>query len=222
MRALDQEHIFFSCLGVAWRRGAECWGSRRWVYMWDSYLRTCLQLPIMRHSFDATVVTILLFCRCSVTASPISFESSYTTQKPTVSSPTLCTSLKDQFACTRFEASIAHPVPPPSSPLEQISNAVVRPDLLLSDEERQIRRVMDVKGQAKSAEKLWLTPEIQVVLWFLLLCCLMELIVFGLHRWRRPQHVARDQGGVIDKPEGRSFEEVSEDDEDDEANIPVL
>jgi len=67
-------------------------------------------------------------------------------------------------------------------PLEQLSNAITESGLLVSEEDQQIQRIMDVKeSQAEGPEKSWLAPDVQVVLWFVFLCCFTQGIVSGFH-----------------------------------------
>lgn len=70
------------------------------------------------------------------------------------------------------------------SPQDRFSSTIIASGSLVSDEDRQIQRVMDVKEDETTAgsERPWLNPDVQVVLWFVVLCCLTQGIVTGL-RW---------------------------------------
>ncbi|KAF2999469.1 hypothetical protein E8E13_008334 [Curvularia kusanoi] len=71
--------------------------------------------------------------------------------------------------------------------------------------------------------RLWEVPDVQVVLWFVLLCFVAEGVVQGV-RWFRGGEMPvverrrRRSGGK----EGERLRRVEEEDEDDEVNIPVL
>jgi hypothetical protein len=55
---------------------------------------------------------------------------------------------------------------------------------LIPPDEQQIQRIMEVKVDVHTAgaQRPWDIPDVQVVLWFILLCCLTEGIVVGA-RW---------------------------------------
>ncbi|KAF2622455.1 hypothetical protein BU25DRAFT_415188 [Macroventuria anomochaeta] len=83
---------------------------------------------------------------------------------------------------------------------------------------------MDAKGKeiTTGSEKSWLTSDFQVVLWFVLLCCLFEGIATGFRWWRGPPRLVTERRRVDKKTDRRGPEKVDETDEDDEDNIPVL
>lgn len=72
----------------------------------------------------------------------------------------------------------------PLSPHNAYSSTIIGSSQLISEEDRQMRRIMDVKADAKViiSRQPWLIPDVQVVLWFVLLCCLTEGTVSGF-RW---------------------------------------
>jgi hypothetical protein len=114
---------------------------------------------------------------------------------------------------------------------------------LIPPDEQQIQRIMEVKMDVHNAgaQRPWDIPDVQVVLWFILLCCLTEGIVVGvrwwvrdvvqsvemiadLWRWRGPEVAVVQQRRVDEKKECAGLQRVEEEeeDEDDELNIPVL
>ncbi|KAJ4987091.1 hypothetical protein SVAN01_07379 [Stagonosporopsis vannaccii] len=106
----------------------------------------------------------------------------------------------------------------------RFANAIIGSGPLVSEEDRQIQRIMDVKEpHLEGTENSWLTPDVQVVFWFVLLCCLVEGIVSGFHWWRTPTRLVVERTRAGEKNGLGGLERVDEDeDEDDEANIPVL
>jgi hypothetical protein len=111
---------------------------------------------------------------------------------------------------------------------------------LIPPDEQQIQRIMEVKVDVHNAgaQRPWDIPDVQVVLWFILLCCLTEGIVVGVRwwvrgvvqsvevfadiwRWRGPDVLFVQQRRVDEKEPDR-LRPVEEEDEDDESNIPVL
>ena len=98
-----------------------------------------------------------------------------------------CTTLNDHSTCTKFSVPITRHLPCTTShdhiPLS--SQTIVGSGSLDPEEERQIRRIMDLKSsqsaqdKAEEPETWWSMPDVQVVLWFVLLCCAVEGIVSG-------------------------------------------
>jgi hypothetical protein len=120
----------------------------------------------------------------SATASPI--PSAFRTSAETAStSPRIsCTTINDRNTCHRFDVPIIQQNASPSPHVSFSSTIIGSGSLVSEGEERQIRRIMDIKDKHKNenTEKPWMTPDIQVVLWFVLLCCLTEGIASG-YQW---------------------------------------
>lgn len=110
----------------------------------------------------------------SVITSPIPFRHFDRRREDTMSPHIFCAAWNSKKVCEKFDTAIVRPA---STALN-----IIEPSQLGSEEDRQIRRIMDIKGGAKSDEskQSWLTPDAQVILWLLLLCCLIEGTVSGL------------------------------------------
>ncbi|OSS48630.1 hypothetical protein B5807_06951 [Epicoccum nigrum] len=95
---------------------------------------------------------------------------------------------------------------------------------LIPPDEQQIQRIMEVKVDVHNAgaQRPWSVPDVQVVLWFILLCCLTEGIVVGVRWWRGPEVAVVQRRRVDEKKELDRLRPVEEEEEDDESNIPVL
>jgi hypothetical protein len=118
------------------------------------------------------------------TAFPISSESYDHRRADTTSPRIFCITWNDRRLCEKFELPIVRRQSTPSLPHNACSGTVIGSGQLVSEEDRQIRRIMDFKGDSEvvKTRQPWLIPDVQVVLWFVLLCCLTEGIVSGF-RW---------------------------------------
>ena len=67
---------------------------------------------------------------------------------------------------------------------DRFSGTIMGHGYLIPPDEQQIQRIMEVKVDVHNAgaQRPWSVPDVQVVLWFILLCCLTEGIVVGV-RW---------------------------------------
>lgn len=144
---------------------------------------------IMQSSFEPFAFLLLALLASSAYALPI--LPSHTTHPFAILSPDTtsvsprisCINLKGQSICERFEIRIPLQEFTASSLYTRPFNSVKGSELL-SAEDRQIHRIMEAKeGEIRvSDEQPWMTPDIQVVLWFIFLCCLMEGTLSGF-RW---------------------------------------
>lgn len=114
------------------------------------------------------------------TAFPILAVFTKETESTSASPRISCIILDGRNICHGFDASVIHGNGSPSLH-DSFSSTVEGSSSLVSEEERQVRRIMDVKQEHRNEEKekSWLTPDLQVVLWFVLLCCFTEGIASG-------------------------------------------
>ena len=148
-------------------------------------LVSTMRVSIMRLDLHVFLVTLLSVSIAAAFPLPSSTTKS---EHSTPTSPRIyCTTSNDHHICTRFQAPIIRRLPCTAShghiPLS--SQTIVGSGSLDSEEERQIRRIMDLKSSQNSQDKAeepgtwWSIPDVQVVLWFVLLCCAVEGIVSG-------------------------------------------
>ncbi|KAF1923192.1 uncharacterized protein M421DRAFT_328840 [Didymella exigua CBS 183.55] len=102
----------------------------------------------------------------------------------TPSSRIFCATWSGTKACEKFEATIVRHSSTVHSLRNSFSRTVIGSGQLISKDYRQIHRIMEVENDAKAtnSEKPFLAPDVQVILWFVLLCCLTEGMVL-LFRW---------------------------------------
>ena len=86
--------------------------------------------------------------------------------------------------CEKFEVPIRQPYIQGAHDTDRFSGTIMGHGYLVPPDERQIQRIMEVKVDVHTAgvQRPWDIPDVQVVLWFILLCCLTEGIVVGV-RW---------------------------------------
>lgn len=131
----------------------------------DSAIMQCFALALISFLLVYTVV-----------AYPLLAHPSLESTSPRIS----CTFVHARRHCARFQLPIPRRMPPLSPLLKQLPNAIIGSGPLTSEEDHQIQRIMDVKEPiSEGSEGTWLIPDVQVVLWFVVLCCFMEGIVSG-------------------------------------------
>lgn len=129
---------------------------------------------------------------CAIGSSSSSFSSGPDSQSTT---PRIaCTTLPTHTFCMKFHSPVDRPrtrtcPPPSSSPQAQFSSTIIGTGKLASAEDAQILRIMDGSGSSVMTEahnqgkmhqqqrqkgEEWVLPDVQVVMWFVLLCCLAE------------------------------------------------
>lgn len=141
-------------------------------------------MGIMRLTSYTHILALFVLLAGIAIASPI-HAGSYDRQRLDTTSPRIfCTTWNDRTLCEKFELPVFRRHSLPLPPHNAYSSTIIGSGQLISEEDRQIRRIMDVKGDAKviKSRHPWLIPDVQVVLWFILLCCLTEGIVSG-SRW---------------------------------------
>lgn len=162
-------------------------------------------------------------------------------QGQTSSPRILCTTWNGRKACEKFAVPIVYRSSIRQPALNSFSSVVVGSGRLISEEHRQTSRIMDMEDAPDVIDRnnSLFTPDIQVVLWFILLCCLAEGVVSGfrwlvvtrnrcqgsranLCRWRRPERGQGELEKTRERQEIGRLGSFAESDEDDEANIPVL
>lgn len=141
-------------------------------------------MGIMRLTSYTNIFAPFVLLAGVTTASPIPFRSYDPRRADTTSPRIFCVTWNDPRLCEKFELPIVRRQSTPSLPHTSYSGTIIGSGPLVSEEDRQIRRIMDVKGDAEfvTTRQPWLIPDVQVVLWFVLLCCLTEGIVSGF-RW---------------------------------------
>ena len=140
----------------------------------------------MRLTSYTDVLALCVLLAGIATASPIPLGS-YDWQRTDTTSPHIsCITWNDRRLCEKFELPIVRRQSTPSLPPpdDAYSSTIIGSGQLVSEEDRQICRIMDVKGDAEivTIRQPWLITDVQVVLWFVLLCCLTEGVVSGF-RW---------------------------------------
>ena len=95
-----------------------------------------------------------------------------------------CEQAETRTLCEKFEVPIRQPYIRGSRETDRFSGTIMGHGYLIPPDEQQIQRIMEVKVDVHNAEarRPWNVPDVQVVLWFILLCCLTEGIVVGV-RW---------------------------------------
>lgn len=121
--------------------------------------------------------TDVLFLRSSSTLFPL--------RETLPSSPHIsCKQSNTRVLCEKFEVPIRQPHIQGSHETDRFSGTIMGHGYLVPPDEQQIQRIMEVKVDVHNdgAQRPWDIPDVQVVLWFILLCCLTEGIVVGA-RW---------------------------------------
>lgn len=138
-------------------------------------------MGVMQLTFFTDLLVVFSLVAGIAITSPIPFGTYDRRREETPSPHIFCITWNGRRLCERFELPVdrRHPesLSLPNAYLSTVTGSG-------SDEDRQIRRIMDVEGDAKviESEQAWLVPDVQVVLCFVLLCCLIEGIVSGL-KW---------------------------------------
>lgn len=138
----------------------------------------------MRLTAYTDLLAVFVLLAGTAIASPIP-SGTYERRREDKSSPHIfCVTRNDRRLCEKFELPVARRYSESLSPHNAYSSTIIGSGSLISDKDRQIRRIMDVKGDAEVIESRqpWLIPDVQVVLWFVLLCCLTEGVVSGF-KW---------------------------------------
>lgn len=141
-------------------------------------------LIIMRSS-PGVLILVALVVRFSIaTALPVPLVATLRPASAWTSPHVSCIEFNDRIICKKFELPVNHRKFTTPSSHDQFSSTIIGSGQVMLEEDRQIRRIMDVKEQrARDGERtLWSIPDVQVVLWFILLCCLTEGLVVGF-RW---------------------------------------
>ncbi len=132
----------------------------------------------MQHLVYITLIAVLLLCGSFVAALPIPFETSYDTQTPSIPQRVPCPLSSNCNLCKELQLPIL-PRWSTSRSHVLVSDNVIGSGPLTSEQTQQIRSIMDFKEEP--SDRSWLIPDVQVVLWFVLLCCFMEGILSGFH-----------------------------------------
>jgi hypothetical protein len=115
-----------------------------------------------------------------VDALPIYSELENINASPRIS----CLKLDDKdLVCKKFSIPFVrlngdYPI---TSPSQSTTLDSIQDTHFTATEEQQIQRIMDTDQRERKEESrsLWSMPDVQVVLWFVLLCCLTEGLVAG-------------------------------------------
>lgn len=149
----------------------------------------CRGLVIMWCGIQVFVSLLLVLIVGIASAFPLPPDASSYRASASTSPRISCTTLDNGLACRKFQVPIVHrkaTIPSLQVPLLDTSTW---PSSLV-EEDREIQRIMDVKiAKVQHSERVqhnerkpWSIPDVQVVLWFIILCCLTEGIVMGF-RW---------------------------------------
>lgn len=150
-------------------------------YTWANY--STYGSENMQLTFYTVLLAFLVLAVGITTASPIP-SSCFDHRRRGATSPRIfCTTWNGKKVCEKFEVPVVRRSSTPPSQ-NRFSATIISSGQLVSKEVRQIQRIMNVKGEVKSvkSDEPWLLPDVQVVLWFVLLCCLTEGMVSGF-RW---------------------------------------
>lgn len=139
----------------------------------------------MRLTAYTDLLALFVLLAGIATASPIPFGSHDRRPSDTTSPHIFCITWNDRRLCEKFKLPVNRQRSTPQPPHNAYSSTIIGFGQLISEEDWQIRRIMDVKGDAKVvvSRQPWLIPDVQVVLWFVLLCCLTEGMVSGFRWW---------------------------------------
>ena len=189
------DRVSRGCLrGRLWR--SRIYGVVGIDYRWPGFgcvvLVQEINMRLCSSGFGFVVLAIVL---ALVGASPLPFRwadvilrSSSTLSLSRETLPTsphiFCEQGETRTLCEKFEVPIRHPHIQGSHETDRFSDTIMGHGYLIPPDEQQIQRIMEVKVDVHNAEaqRPWDIPDVQVVLWFILLCCLAEGIVVGV-RW---------------------------------------
>jgi hypothetical protein len=167
---------------------------RRRVYRCQFCLRVLVQEINMRLCSEVVVLAFVIALALSVGASPLRWTDVFllrssstllSSRETLATSPHIsCKQLNTRVLCEKFEVPIRQPYIQGSHETDRFSGTIMGHGYLIPPDEQQIQRIMEVKVDVHNAgaQRPWDIPDVQVVLWFILLCCLTEGIVVGV-RW---------------------------------------